>query len=113
MRASPPLAMERLRDYRIRLLRGMKKHSKQFSHSDLDTIADPSVFNSVEQSIYADSILASVAPDSVPRGQLRMVTKRLPSGHLENTFIGQPQAWMDIFAGSRRYVVSINPKYKE
>jgi hypothetical protein len=109
-RAPAPLFGERLRDYRIRLLRAMQKHSKVFSASDLESITDKAAFDSVEQSIYADSIAASSAPDSVPRRQLRMVTKRLPSGHLEHTFVGAPQSWMDLFGGSRRYVTHINPR---
>jgi hypothetical protein len=113
MRANPPLAGETLRNYRLRLLRPMQRHSKQYSKSDLELLPrDEAIFGATEAAIYADSIAASSSPDSVPRGQLRMIVKRLPSGHIENTFIGEPAAWMDRFAGgSRRYVTRINTKW--
>jgi hypothetical protein len=109
-RAPAPLYGERLNDYRIRLLRAMQKHSKQYSKSDLEMIHDKAVFDAVEQSVYADSIAASSAPDSVQPGTLRMRTRTTESGHRVNEFFGQPQAWMDRFGGTRRYVTMINPK---
>jgi hypothetical protein len=112
MRSNPPLAGERLRDYRIRLLRPMQKHSKQFSKSDLDLLPrDEAIFGATEAAIYMDSVAASSSPSSVPRGQLRMIVKRLPSGHTINEFIGEPQAWMDRFGANRRYVTRINTKW--
>jgi hypothetical protein len=110
-RAPAPLYGERLRDYRIRLLRPLLKHSKQFAKSDLESVTDTAAFDAVEQSVYGDSISASSAPDSVPRGQLRMITKRLPSGHTINEFVGEPQAWMDRFASNRRFVVRLNTRW--
>ena len=113
LHAPAPLYGERLRDYRIRLLRPLQKHSKQFSKSDLDLLPrDEAIFGATESAIYTNSVAASSAPDSVPRGQLRMVTKRLASGHTVNEFIGEPQAWMDRFAANRRYVTRINSKWQ-
>ena len=109
--ANAPLQGERLRDYRIRLLRPLLKHSKQFAKSSLESVTDAAAFDAVEQAVYADSISASSAPSSVPVGQLRMVTKRLSSGHTINEFVGEPQAWMDRFAANRRYVTRINTRW--
>ena len=110
-RAPAPLFQEGLRSFRIRILRPWLRHSKQFAQASLESITDPAVFDSVERSVYADGIAASYAPDSVPRGQLRMITKRLPSGHTINEFVGEPQAWMDRFAANRRYVTRVNTKW--
>jgi hypothetical protein len=94
-RAPGPLHSERLDDYRARLLRNMLKHSKTFARCDLDIIRrDPVAFNEVERVVYADSIAASSSPDSVAPGTLRTVTRRLPSGHIENTFIGSPSGFV-------------------
>jgi hypothetical protein len=113
-RAPGPLYSERLADYRVRLLRSMLKHSKTFARSDLDIIRrDPVAFAEVEKTVYADSIAASSSPDSVEPGRLRMVTKRLASGHTVNEFIGSPHAWMDRFAGARRFVTNIDPKHNK
>ena len=87
------------------MLRRLQKHSKQYAKSDLDSITDRAVFDSVEQQIYSDATAAASDPDTVEPGRLRMVTKRMPSGHIENTFIGTPHAWMSQFAyGRSRFV---------
>jgi hypothetical protein len=110
-RADAPLAGEGLRAYRCRQLRRYQRFSPQYSKSDLDTISDEAVFNGVESKIYSDACLAADSPDSVPAGQLRMVTRLMPSGHRENTFIGSPHAWMDRFGGNRRYVTAFRTKF--
>jgi hypothetical protein len=114
MRANPPLAGEGLRAYRLRLLRPLQKHSKQYSKSDLDLLPrDEAIFGATEQVIYADSVAASSAPDSVQPGRLRTVTRVTDTGHRVTELIGQPQAWMDWHAGgSRRYVTSIQTKLR-
>jgi hypothetical protein len=88
MRAPGPLFSERLSDYKARLTRPLQKHSKIYAKTDLDHVRDPVAFDEICRTVYADSIAASSAPDSVPRGQLRMIVKRLPSGHTVNEFIG-------------------------
>jgi hypothetical protein len=110
-RADAPLSGEGLRAYRCRQLRRYQRFSPQYSKSDLDTISDEAVFNGVESKIYSDACLAADSPDSVPAGQLRMVTRLMPSGHRENTFIGSPHAWMDRFGGNRRYVTAFRTKF--
>ncbi len=110
-RADAPLAGESVRAYRCRQLRRYQRYSPMYKQADLDSIADEAVFRGVEEKIYTDACLAADSPDSVPAGTLRMVTKRMPSGHIENTFIGSPHAWMGQFAyGRSRFVTAINPK---
>ena len=104
---------KKLVDYRARLLRSHMKHSKTLGRANLDIVArDPAAFAEVEKTVYADSILASSSADSVPAGSLRPIVKRLPSGHTQITWVGQPQAWMDRFAPpSRRFLTRINTKW--
>lgn len=113
LRAPAPLAGESLLGYRKRLLRNPhQRHSEQFAKIDLDSLADGPLFDAVESGIYSDSVKASARPD-VAEGQLRMVTKTLPSGHRENTFFGSPSAWM-VQCGmppTRRYLTKIRTKF--
>ena len=111
MRAPAPLYGESLRSFRLRCLRPFQKHSKEFSKSNLESVTDPAAFDHLERVIFNNSVAASSSPDSVEPGRLRIVTKRLPSGHIENTFVGTPHAWMDAFGGSRRFVTRINTKW--
>jgi hypothetical protein len=108
--APPPLSGEKLQAYRCRLLRRYQRFSKEFKLADLDMIRDQSVFDGVERSIYADARLASATPDAAP-GQLRQKTRQV-GGHTINEFFGSPSVWMDQFAGNRRFVKMIDPKYR-
>ncbi len=113
-RADPPLSGEGLRAYRCRQLRRYQKWSPQYKAADLDSITDEAVFGPIEAQIYADAIAAASLPDSVPDGTLRPVSRRLPGGHTEITFVGKPHAWMSQFAqGRSRFVTKINPKPNE
>jgi hypothetical protein len=110
-RADAPLVGESVRAYRCRQLRRYQRHSKKFAKSDLETISDPNVFGEIEASIYADATAAASDPDSVPAGTLRMISKKMPTGHTEITFVGSPHAWMSQFSrGRSRFVTKINPK---
>jgi hypothetical protein len=103
---------ERLDDFRCRLLRPLQKHSKIYAKSDLASIRDPAAFAEAERTVIADSVAQSSSADSVPAGQLRPIVRKLPSGHTSVTWVGQPQAWMDQFAGTRRYCTAIRTKFK-
>ena len=98
---------ETLLNFRRRLCRAHQKHSPKFQGSDLDTVTDAKIFAAVEDQIFADSISAAMRPDSAPVGMLREVTRVLPSGHRENTFVGHPSAWMNQFSGRRAFVARI------
>jgi hypothetical protein len=111
--AKPAMMGESLLSYRKRLLRQHQRHSDEFGKIDLDAQPAGALFDAIERRIYADSVTASAHPDA-PAGMLRMISKRMPSGHMENTFFGSPLTWMNQFAGaSRRYVTKINHKLGE
>ena len=97
--------------YRKRLLKNHMRHSKQFGAVNLDNTKPGPLFDALESAVYGDSIKASSRPDSFEAGRLRMISRRLPSGHLENTFVGSPLSWMKDFMPTRRYVTRINTKF--
>lgn len=103
---------EQPRAYRNRLANDLKKHSPNWKDIDIVAINDET-FERVEQQIYGDASTQASMPEAVPVGQLRPVTRTLPSGHIQTTYNGQPAAWMDQFAPTRRYVKKINPIWKE
>ena len=106
-KAPPPMSGEKIMAYRKRLLRRYLKHSPAFAKVDLDLVsADANAYSAIESQVIADSMQKSNSPD-VPDGVLRMRTRKLPSGHIENTFVGSPLAWMNQFASTRRYVTKI------
>jgi hypothetical protein len=109
-RAPIPLRGESNPAYRRRLATKLKPHSSNWKAIDLALINDDA-FTVAESQIYADALNAANRPDSVPDGQLRMITRTMPSGHTEHTFVGSPQAWMGNFArGRSRFATMINPK---
>ena len=105
-----PMRNETVPAYRKRLASKLKKHSNDWKGIDLYVVNDDGAFSIAENRIYADAMAAANAPETVPAGQLRMVSRVMPSGHRENTFVGSPHAWMNRFASTRRYVTKINPK---
>lgn len=109
-RADPPLAGETVSAYRRRQLRRYQKYSPTYKAADLESIKDETVWNAVESQVFSDAAKAAASPDTVEPGRLRMITRRAPSGHIENTFIGSPHSWMDQFGGTRRFVTKIDPK---
>jgi hypothetical protein len=110
LRAPPALAGEGVLAYRKRLLRQHQRHS-EFANVNLDDLNGPA-FDIVEQRILADSQAKSSRPDVAPN-QLRMITKKTPSGHVVNEFFGSPSAWMNQFSSTRRYVTKINTKFND
>ena len=110
-RAPIPLRGESAVAYDIRLLTKLQPHSPTWKNADLSKLP-PDVLKTVARpQIYTDATAAAASPDTVPDGQLRMISRKMPSGHIENTFVGAPQAWMGQFArGRSRFATMINPK---
>lgn len=97
--APRPMRGENLIGYRIRLARGLQKHSPVWKDTDLHAVAraDTKAFENAEQLIYADATAAARAPTSIPLGTLREVRKRMPYGGEMIEFQGDPLAWMQTF----------------
>lgn len=109
MTAKPPMNGESLHAYRCRLLRDFQSYSTAFRDIDLAAIADKKLFAVAERQIYADAAAASRNPD-MPEGQMRAITRKLPSGHVETTWAGRPGTWMRRHTRPTQCVVAINTR---
>lgn len=84
LQAAPPMQGETVTSYRIRLARGVQRHSKAWAGVDLaplPTVAasGPSAFDNAETMIYADAALAARNPTDLPEdGGLVTVPLRDP-----------------------------------
>jgi hypothetical protein len=100
--ASHALSGESLRDFRIRLLSGLKQHSKRYRDSDLTTVGDETVFNDIERVILDDAVKASNEPGDAT-GVLRKVTSRDDMGRITTKFYGDPLVcWAPFMGGGTR-----------
>jgi hypothetical protein len=106
--APRPLQGETPLAYRRRLATKFKQHSQGWKDTDLSKIADDNAFSVIEDQIYADAEKAALSPASVADDDLRMIERRMPSGHMERRFAGRPSAWMSQFSGSKNFVKKVN-----
>lgn len=98
-RAPAPLDGETPVQYKRRLAGKMQPHSDKWKDVRLSAIADEASLDVIVQDVYADSLQAAKRGAQVPQGQLReRVTQR--GGHTIVEWDGEPQAWMDSFAGN-------------
>jgi hypothetical protein len=92
-KAPPPMAGERPRAYRERLLKNYKHFSREFGDVDFSLIPAGQAFDAIEARVYADAIAAANNPTTKP-GQLISRTKKLDSGHTVNEFYGDIGTWL-------------------
>jgi hypothetical protein len=104
--APAPMAGEALLAYRVRLLRGLQKHSVEFKNVNLAAIAyaDSATFDVMDKRILADAATFARSPQAVPDGQLRETTTRSPSGHMVTEYQGDPFVWMRVHMQSPKCV---------
>lgn len=100
---------ESVTDYRIRLLSVFQKHSKSYKDANLSkvAIADMSVFNTIEDVIYADAVSAAHDPANL-KGKLIPQRHRDSSGREVTKYEGDIAAFMDQFNAPIRHVRRIN-----
>jgi hypothetical protein len=106
-RAPAPMLGEKARDYRIRLLRKLQRHSVRFGKVDLAAIPDGVAFDGIEECIRNDALEAAAHP-TAPEGVLREIRTRMPGGGEVVTFVGE---WDTAFAPFRvkpRKFVGVN-----
>ena len=108
--APPPLAGERLLDYRARLASMYQKYSQSFKDSNLSRIGDPSAMSGIEDAIYNDAMSEARHPTaaSLAPGQLRAITTMDASNRPITRYHGDISAFMDQFNPPFRYVTRIN-----
>ena len=95
-RAPAPLQGETTAAYRIRLAKGLQKHSKAWANVVLKDLP-VTALDVATQQIYADAVVAARSPDGVPVGQLRPIRRSDASGRQITEFVGDPSAWMSDF----------------
>jgi hypothetical protein len=104
--APAPMAGETYDDYRVRLMRGLQRHSPVFKDSNLPAVAraDSVAFNAIADRILSDAMKFAGTSNSVADGQLRETVTRSSGGHMISTFTGDPFAWMRNFMLTPRRV---------
>jgi hypothetical protein len=101
--APPPLSGETLRNYRIRILSGLKQHSRAYKDSDLATIGDENAFTNIESMIINDAVEASNV-SIVPGAPLTRRTRTDANGHRITTFHGDSAiAWSPFMGGGTQF----------
>ncbi len=108
--SSAPQALqgETILAYRQRLANAMKAHSKTFKDVNVYAIGDSVAFKAIEDVIYNDAYSVAMSPSTTTPGTLRPISKK-SGGHEFITYVGDPAAWMNDFAGPvRQYVTAIN-----
>jgi hypothetical protein len=101
--APPPVAGERLLDYRARVLAPFQKHSARFKDTSLTKIGDPTALGMVEDAIFADAAHAATRS-----GELRYITTPDGSGRPISRPIGSDGSCWDKFNPPVRYVRKFN-----
>ena len=101
---------ESVTDYRIRLLSVFQKHSKSYKDANLSkvAIADMSVFNTIEDVIYADAVSAAHDPANFKPGVLIPQKITDSAGRTITKYIGDDGACWNQFNPPIRHVRRIN-----
>jgi hypothetical protein len=107
--APPPLAGERLLDYRARLASMYQKYSKPFKNSDLRKIGDPTAMSGIEDTIYNDAMAEARHPTaaSLRPGELRAIVTIDAANRPITHYIGDQNACWNQFNPPIRYVTRI------
>lgn len=109
-RAPAPLLGETLTAYAHRLTGVVKQHAPKWKATDTLKIADAVAFANVQSLIYADATESLRHPTGISGGSLKMIEKRLASGHTERSFVGDSGAWVGMFSGNGQIAKSITPR---
>jgi 8-oxo-dGTP pyrophosphatase MutT (NUDIX family) len=104
--APRPLQGESLLAYRRRLAGKMQAHSAAWKGISLGELPAPALAVA-ERQIYADALTAARTPADLPADQLREVITVDETGRRIKSFVGQPRAWLQDFACTRRRVAGI------
>jgi hypothetical protein len=110
--APRPMAGETAYSYRVRLARGIQKHSTAFKTSDLSAIAraDAAAFNFAERTIFEEVRKFAGTSGAVADGELRAHEMRSSAGHHITTYTGDPFAWMSAHMLRPKRVRIASPK---
>ena len=102
-RAPAPLQGEGLGAYRVRLAKGIQKHSNAWKTVSLRDLPG-NALDIAEAQIYADAQAAAKNPTDVPLGQLREIRRRDAADRVITEFVGEPNSWMGAFRTPARAI---------
>ena len=102
-RAPAPLQGEALGSYRVRLAKGVQKHSAAWKGVSLRDLPGTAL-DIAEAQIYADAQSAAKSPTDVPMGQLREIRRRDAADRVITEFVGEPNSWMGAFRTPARAI---------
>lgn len=87
--------------YSRRVTKLLQDFSPTWKGVDLSSqaFADEAAFNIASRQVFADAAREAMSPATAPNGGLRMISKTI-NGHTHNTFVGEPNAWMNQFTGT-------------
>lgn len=106
--APRPLAGEKPRAYRMRLLKEFQTHSPDYKDVDLSLIKDKNAFKLAENAIYRHAMDAANSPATVPAGFLREMKKDYGTGRMVTEFAGDIGVTLAPFKAPKRLLVGIN-----
>ncbi len=106
--APRPMMGESLLAYKKRLAGKMQVHSPRAKSVNIGAIADASVLEMVEATIYADALEVAGKPAAIPAGVLREVSRQDATGRKITEFQGDVSAWTAPFKAQTRYLHQIN-----
>jgi hypothetical protein len=103
-RAPPPLAGERARTYRVRMLRQLQKYSPEHKDVDLAAIPDPKLFELTDRRIRADALGVAHDPAAMQRyfeaalpGLREVISEDPRTGRRVSKFYGPVEATLAPF----------------
>lgn len=102
-RAPAPLQGETTMAYRIRLAKGLQRHSAPWKEVSLRDLPKKAL-EIAEQQIYADASSAARNPNDVPMGSLREIRRKDAADRMITEFAGDPSAWMGEFRTAPRSI---------
>jgi hypothetical protein len=102
-RAPSPLQGENLGAYRIRLAKGIQKHSPAWKDVPLRALPGTAM-EIAEKQIYADAAAAARSPADLPSGHLREIRRRDAADRMITEFVGEPNSWMGSFRTPARSI---------
>jgi hypothetical protein len=98
---------ETLAGYQKRLAGRVQQHAPSMKDINLRE-AVGTAFNVLEKQIYDEAQREAVRPTTIPKGEMRELTKYDAAGRPFLKFHGSPKAWMDDFTnGAKRRLVGI------
>jgi hypothetical protein len=111
-RAEPNMPGEDIVAYQIRLARKMQPHSKTWKGVELGIIAaDRKAFQVAVDAIHSEAMADSMNTEGMEPFKYREITRTMPGGHTEKTFVGNG-TFIKQMSPPVRHVMRIGPRWE-